>query len=121
MKHSPQVCFKKRSSLDTSELCQCDIEHLYETALRWSVPIDPRSVNLYFAHALQRAGLPAVRLYDARHTYATWMLEQGVPPKVVQTILGHGSIAVTLDIYSHVSLDLERQEAAKLNAALTGA
>ena len=79
------------------------------------------SVNLYFAHALQRAGLPAVRLYDARHTYATWMLEQGVSPKVVQTMLGHGSIAVTLDIYSHVSLDLERQEAAKLNAALTGA
>ena len=49
------------------------------------------------------------------------MLEQGVSPKVVQTMLGHGSIAVTLDIYSHVSLALERQEAAKLNAALTGA
>ena len=46
-------------------------------------------------------------------------LEQGVSPKVVQTMLGHSSIAVTLDIYSHVSLDLEKQAAAKLNAALT--
>jgi integrase len=49
------------------------------------------------------------------------MLEQGVSPKTVQTMLGHGSIAVTLDIYGHVSLDLEKQAAAKLNAALTGA
>jgi integrase len=49
------------------------------------------------------------------------MLEQGVSSKTVQTMLGHGSIAVTLDIYGHVSLDLEKQAAAKLNAALTGA
>jgi integrase len=61
-----------------------------------------------------------MRLHDARHTYATWLLEQGVSPKTVQTMLGHGSIAVTLDIYSHVSLDLEKQAAAKLNAVLAG-
>jgi site-specific recombinase XerD len=84
-------------------------------------PIDPRSINLYFTQALKRSGLPAIRLHDARHTYATWLLEQGVSPKTVQTMLGHGSIAVTLDIYSHVSLELEKQAAAKLNAALTEA
>jgi len=83
-------------------------------------PIDPRSMNLYFTQALKRAGLPAIRLHDARHTYATWMLEQGISPKVVQTMLGHSSISVTLDVYSHVSLELEEQAAAKLNAALTG-
>jgi integrase len=83
-------------------------------------PIDPRSMNLYFTQALERAGLTAIRLHDARHTYATWMLEQGVSPKVVQTLLGHSSITVTLDVYSHVSLELEKQAAAKLNAALMG-
>jgi integrase len=83
-------------------------------------PIDPRTLNRYFTKALERAGLPAMRLHDARHTFATWMLEQGVSPKVVQTILGHSSIAMTLDIYSHVSLDLEKQAVAKLNAALSG-
>ena len=82
-------------------------------------PIDPRTLNLYFSQALEKAELPAIRLHDARHTYATWLLEQGVSPKVVQTMLGHSHIAMTLDIYSHVSLDLEKQAAAKLNAALT--
>ena len=79
----------------------------------------PRNLNLYFSQALQRADLPAIRLHDARHTYATWLLEQGVSPKVVQTMLGHSSITMTLAIYSHVSLDLEKQAAAKLDAALT--
>ena len=81
-------------------------------------PIDPRTLNRYFSQALERAGLSPIRLHDARHTFATWLLEQGVSPKVVQTMLGHSSIAVTLDIYSLVSLDLEKQAAAKLNAAL---
>jgi integrase len=62
----------------------------------------------------------AVNLHDARYTYATWMLEQGISPKTVQTMLEHSSISVTLDVYSHVSLTLEKQAAATLNAALTG-
>jgi integrase len=51
----------------------------------------------------------------------TWMplLEHGVAAKVAQTILGHGSIAMTLDTYSHVSTDLEKQAIAKLSEALT--
>ena len=46
------------------------------------------------------------------------MLELGEAPKTVQTMLGHTKIATTLDIYSHVSLDLERKAAARLNAVL---
>ena len=83
-------------------------------------PIDPRTLNRYFSQALERAGLLSIRLHDARHTFATWLLEQGVSPKVVQTMLGHSSIRMTLDVYSHVSLELEKQAAATLNAALTG-
>jgi integrase len=81
-------------------------------------PIDPRALNRSFTQVLAQAGLPPIRLHDARHTFATWLLEHGVSPKVVQTMLGHSSIAITLDIYSHVSLDLEKQAAATLNAAL---
>jgi integrase len=83
-------------------------------------PIDPRLMNLYFTQALKRAGLPAIRLHDARHTFATWMLEQGTQPKVVSEMLGHSKISTTLDVYSHVSLELQKQAAAKLNTALTG-
>ena len=48
------------------------------------------------------------------------MLELGESPKTVQTMLGHSRVAITLDIYSHVSLELEKKAAAKLNAALMG-
>jgi integrase len=50
---------------------------------------------------VRRTGLKGVRLHDARHTHASLMLKQGVHPKVVQERLGHSSIQVTLDTYSH--------------------
>ena len=56
-----------------------------------------------FEAALKRAELPAsVRLYDLRHTCATLLLNSNVHPEYVQELLGHGSIAQTLDTYSHV-------------------
>jgi integrase len=61
-----------------------------------------------------------VRVHDTRHTFATLMLELGESPKTVQTMLGHSRVAITLDIYSHVSLDLEKRAAAKLDTALMG-
>jgi integrase len=83
-------------------------------------PIDPRNFNRHFSQVLQRSGLPHIRLHDSRHTFATLMLELGESPKTVQTMLGHSSAKITLDIYSHVSLELEKKAADKLNAALTG-
>lgn len=56
-----------------------------------------------FKELLKRAGLPtSVRLYDLRHTCATLLLNGNVHPKYVQELLGHASIAQTLDTYSHV-------------------
>jgi integrase len=69
---------------------------------------------------LQQAGLPPLRLHDARHSFATMLLELGESPKTVQTMLGHSSVSITLDIYSHVSLELETRAASRLNATLTG-
>ena len=52
--------------------------------------------------ALAKAGLPRIRIHDLRHTAATQLLERGVHPKVVQEMLGHSTITLTLDTYSHV-------------------
>ena len=83
-------------------------------------PIDPRNFLRYFQKVLKQAGLPAIRIHDARHTFATMMLELGESPKTVQTMLGHSRVSITLDTYSHVSLELEKKAAAKLDAALGG-
>jgi integrase len=80
-------------------------------------PIDPRNFTRDFERLLQQAKLPHIRFHDGRHTFATLMLELGESPKTVQTMLGHSKIGTTLDIYSHVSLDLEKRAAARLNSA----
>jgi len=84
------------------------------------IPMNPEQLPRTFARLLRAAGLPSLRFHDARHTFATLMLELGESPKTVQTMLGHSRVAITLDLYSHVSLELEKKAAAKLNAALTG-
>lgn len=55
---------------------------------------------------LKKAGLQRIRFHYLRHTAATLLLRQGVNPKVVSEMLGHASVAITLDIYSHVLLDM---------------
>ncbi|MHB2020761.1 MAG: site-specific integrase [Candidatus Xenobia bacterium] len=69
-----------------------------------------------FKPALERAGLPVLtRFHDLRHAMATMMLEDGTHPKVVQERLGHATISVTLDTYSHVKPQLQREAAAKFD------
>jgi integrase len=58
---------------------------------------------------LKRADLPPLRVHDLRHTCATLMLLQGVHPKIVSEMLGHSSVAITLQIYSHVLPDMQKQ------------
>src|SRR5215813_13169524 len=67
---------------------------------------------------LDKAGLPHIRFHDLRHTAATLLLQQGVHPKVVSELLGHSSIGMTLDIYSHVIPDLQHQAIAAMDAVL---
>lgn len=60
---------------------------------------------------LNRAGLPHVRFHDLRHAHATLMLQQGVHPKIVSERLGHSSVGITLDTYSHVLPAMQQQAA----------
>jgi integrase len=80
-------------------------------------PYHPERVSKLFAGASRRAGLPHIRLHDLRHTYATLALSLGIHPKVVSERLGHASIAITLDTYSHC-LPVLSEEAACRVAAL---
>lgn len=80
-------------------------------------PIEPRNLNRKFYELRRKAGLPDnVNLHALRHTYATRLLEMNEHPKVVQELLGHSQISVTLDTYSHVLPELKKQAAAKLNS-----
>lgn len=63
---------------------------------------DDSNLRLSFNHVLMRAGIRRVRFHDLRHTYASLMAEAGAPPKYVQEQLGHSSIQVTMDVYSHL-------------------
>jgi len=56
----------------------------------------------HFKPLLKKTGLTAIRLHDLRHTCATILLMAGKHPKFVQELLGHASISITLDTYSHV-------------------
>jgi integrase len=72
----------------------------------------------HFKPLLRRAGLPDIRFHDLRHTCATLLLTKGVHPKIVSEILGHSSIAITLDIYSHVIPGLGEAAALAMEDAL---
>jgi integrase len=80
-------------------------------------PLRPRSFSRMFTRHVELAELPRIRLHDLRHTWATLALGAGVHPKIVSERLGHASIAITLDVYSHVSAGMQ-QDAAETVAAL---
>jgi len=75
-------------------------------------PLRPNTVSRAWTILAARSGLKVIRLHDARHTHASLMLKQGVHPKIVQERLGHATIAVTLDTYSHVAPGLQEAAAA---------
>ncbi|MFC1994778.1 tyrosine-type recombinase/integrase [Chloroflexota bacterium] len=74
-------------------------------------PLLPNTVSHAWTKLAKRVGLEGIRLHDARHTHASIMLKQGVHPKIVQERLGHASIQITLDTYSHVAPGLQQAAA----------
>ncbi|MCJ2092251.1 site-specific integrase [Methylobacterium sp. J-072] len=85
-------------------------------------PVQPNSLTHEFTRILALSKtLPRVRFHDLRHSHATQMLASGVHPKIAQERLGHSSIAITLDLYSHVLPGMQEDAAAKVDAALRAA
>jgi integrase len=77
-------------------------------------PLSPSTVSHAFLDIARKVGIKNIRLHDLRHSHASLMLKQNVHPKIVQERLGHSTIAITLDLYSHVTPGL--QEAAALRS-----
>jgi integrase len=83
-------------------------------------PLHPAAFRMAFSRKVAKTGLPKIRFHDLRHTYATLALQAGVPAKVVSENLGHASIAITIDTYSHVMPGMQEDAADKIEAAIFG-
>jgi integrase len=83
-------------------------------------PWHPDRFTRTFQRKVRELGLPMIRLHDLRHTWATLALESDIHPKVVSERLGHSSVSITLDIYSHVSPAMQTDAADRVAALFTG-
>ena len=88
--------------LKEDDLVFCDLE---------GKPLLPDTITHAWVKLVRRIGLKGIRFHDARHTHASLMLKQGVHPKIVQERLGHASIQIILDTYSHVAPGLQQAAA----------
>lgn len=77
-----------------------------------------KEIYASYHRVLDRAGVPRLRFHDLRHTAATLMLSRGMHPKVASEMLGHSSIAITLDLYSHVTETMQREAARAIDSLL---
>lgn len=84
------------------------------------MPLDARNVVRSFKALLKKAKLSDRRFHDLRHGAASLMLAQGISPKVLQSILGHSQIQVTMDVYAHVMPELHRDAAERMDAIFAG-
>ncbi len=81
-------------------------------------PLLASELTRVFNKKISNTDLPKIRFHDLRHTHATLLLKKGVHPKIVSERLGHSSIAITLDIYSHVLPNLQFEAVQKLEEEL---
>lgn len=90
----------------------------YVFALHGGEVWDPNELSRAFARFIRRKKLPHYRLHDLRHGYASLAFAAGVPLAVVSRSLGHASIGITADVYTHLLADQKREKAAALDAFL---
>jgi integrase len=83
-------------------------------------PLHPEYMRRRFDRRIARAGLPRIRFHDLRHTHATLALHAGVHPKVISERLGHATVAMTLDVYSHAIPALQQDAAVVVADLVTG-
>jgi integrase len=96
------------------------IETGYLFTTRHGTPIEPRNLTRMFGQICEKHGLRRIRLHDLRHSCVSLLLALGVHPRVVMEIVGHSAIEMTMNIYGHVNLDVQRTALAQLNNELDG-
>ncbi|MEL3949493.1 tyrosine-type recombinase/integrase [Streptomyces sp. LNU-CPARS28] len=90
----------------------------YVFTTRTGRPVEPRNVYRSFTRVAANAELRVIRLHDARHGCATLLTAAGVAPRVVMEILGHSQIAVTMNVYTHVVQDTQREAVSHMDRLL---
>jgi integrase len=80
--------------------------------------VHPQGVNGLFNRFIEQSGLPHIRFHDLRHTHATILLSMGVNPKIVAERLGHSSVQITLDTYSHVLPSMKKDLSEQFSKAM---
>lgn len=90
----------------------------YIFTTRTGRPIDPQNINRSFFRITAAAGLRRIRLHYARHGCATLLTAAGVAPRVVMEILGHSQISITMDVYTHVTSDTQREAISHMDRLL---
>lgn len=93
-----------------------DTDYVFTSSV--GTPLEPRNVSRDFGALCRKYGFRRVRLHDMRHTCVTLLLSLGVHPRVVMEIVGHSAMDMTMNVYAHVSLDVQRQALDVLNAEL---
>jgi integrase len=81
-------------------------------------PLHPNTLAYRFNRRIERADVPRIRFHDLRHTSATLMLANGEHPKIVKERLGHSDVSMTLNRYSHVTMDMQKDAAARLDSMI---
>ena len=97
-----------------------DSRWMFPSPQKEDSPLDPAAVRKKLSVVLKRAGCPAARFHDLRHTFATSALEHGMDVKTLSTVIGHVSSATTLNVYAHVTDEMRRKAADKIDRAITG-
>ncbi|WP_322884277.1 tyrosine-type recombinase/integrase [Sinorhizobium medicae] len=84
-------------------------------------PLKPVSLTHEWTRLLAKTSLPRIRFHDLRHSHATQLLAAGVHPKIASERLGHSTIGITLDLYSHVMPGMQANAAEQVDAAIKAA
>ena len=79
------------------------------------MPLDNSTVRTALRRGLEAAGVPTVRIHDLRHTAASILMARSVPARVVQELLGHSTISLTLGTYSHTTPALHQEAANQMD------
>src|SRR5215210_1809715 len=110
---------RKKQLEEKTKLAGLHQDHSLIFASEVGTPMNPENlVKRSFKPLLKKAGLPEIRFHDLRHTCATLLLGRGVHPKLVQELLGHATIAMTLDTYSHYLPSMGDQASGAMGDAL---
>jgi integrase len=120
----PPVCLQalrthqQRQGAERAEAWPDWEDHGFVFPSRRGTPMEPDNLRRSWYQVRLAAGLSTARFHDLRHTCVTLLLDLGAPPHVVQEIVGHSDIQVTMTIYAHVSLDEKRKALGKLGEVL---